>query len=49
DMGSELQRPLAIAMIGSMAVGTLVSIFIIPLIYFLIYRKNSDKSLAEAD
>ena len=49
DMGSELQRPLAIAMIGSMAVGTLVSIFIIPLIYFLIYRKNSDKSLADAD
>ncbi|MDE7336474.1 MAG: efflux RND transporter permease subunit, partial [Muribaculaceae bacterium] len=37
DMGSELQRPLAIAMIGSMIVGTLVSIFIIPLIYWLIY------------
>ena len=49
DMGSELQRPLAIAMIGSMAVGTLVSIFIIPLIYFLIYSKNSNKSLANAD
>lgn len=40
DMGSELQRPLAIAMIGSMVVGTLVSIFIIPLIYYLIYRKR---------
>ncbi|MDE5881660.1 MAG: efflux RND transporter permease subunit [Muribaculaceae bacterium] len=39
DMGSELQRPLAIAMIGSMVVGTLVSIFIIPLVYFLIYRR----------
>lgn len=38
DMGSELQRPLAIAMIGSMIVGTLVSIFIIPLFYYLIYR-----------
>lgn len=37
DMGSELQRPLAIAMIGSMIVGTLVSVFIIPLIYYLIY------------
>ena len=33
DMGSELQRPLAIAMIGSMVVGTAVSIFIIPLFY----------------
>lgn len=43
DMGSELQRPLAIAMIGSMAVGTLVSIFIIPLFYALIYRKHAEK------
>ena len=32
DMGSELQKPLSIAMIGSMVVGTLVSLFIIPLI-----------------
>ena len=40
DMGSELQRPLAIAMIGSMVVGTLISIFIIPLVYWLIYRKS---------
>ncbi|MDE6290450.1 MAG: efflux RND transporter permease subunit [Muribaculaceae bacterium] len=40
DMGSELQRPLAIAMIGSMIVGTAVSIFIIPLFYWLIYRKR---------
>lgn len=46
DMGSELQRPLAIAMIGSMVVGTLVSIFIIPLVYYLIYspkRKQSNR------
>ena len=40
DMGSELQRPLAIAMIGSMLLGTLVSLFIIPLIYWFIYRKH---------
>ena len=40
DMGSELQRPLAIAMIGSMVVGTLISIFLIPLVYWLIYHKN---------
>ena len=43
DMGSELQRPLAIAMIGSMIVGTAVSIFIIPLFYWLIYRRHEDK------
>ena len=40
DMGSELQKPLAIAMIGSMLLGTLVSLFIIPLIYWFIYRKQ---------
>ena len=43
DMGSELQRPLAIAMIGSMVVGTAVSVFIIPLFYWLIYRKHENK------
>ena len=43
DMGSELQRPLAIAMICSMVVGTLVSIFIIPLIYYLAYRGKDKK------
>ena len=40
DMGSEMQKPLSIAMIGSMVVGTLVSLFIIPLIYWFIYRKH---------
>lgn len=40
DMGSELQRPLAIALIGSMTIGTLVSIFIIPMVYYLIYGKK---------
>lgn len=40
DMGSELQKPLAIAMIGTMLVGTLVSLFVIPLLYWFIYRKK---------
>ena len=40
DMGAELQKPLAIAMVGSMLLGTLVSLFIIPLIYWFIYRKH---------
>ena len=39
DIGSELQKPLAVAMIGSMLPGTLVSLFLIPLIYWLIYRR----------
>ena len=40
DMGSELQRPLSIAMISTMMVGLLVSLFVIPLIYWFIYRKH---------
>ena len=42
DMGSDLQFPLSIVMIGGMTVGLIVSIFGIPLIYYMIYRK-SDK------
>ncbi len=45
DMGSELQKPLAIAMISAMLIGTLVSLFIIPLIYWYIYRKHDTSSI----
>ncbi|MDH6357838.1 efflux RND transporter permease subunit [Parabacteroides sp. PF5-9] len=41
DMGSELQKPLSIAMISAMIVGTAVSLFIIPLVYWFIYRKQA--------
>ena len=34
DMGSEMQQPLAIAMIGAMVMGTLVSLFVVPLVYY---------------
>lgn len=40
DMGSELQKPLAIAMIGTMGIGTLVSLFFIPLIYAMVSKKD---------
>lgn len=40
DMGSELQKPLAIAMIGTMLIGTLVSLYMIPLVYWFIYNKK---------
>lgn len=44
DMGSDLQRPLAIAMTGAMTVGTLVSIYIVPIFYRTIYiRRNKLK------
>jgi len=38
DMGSELEKPLAIATIGGMTVGTVVSLFVVPLAYWRIYR-----------
>ncbi|MBQ8529996.1 MAG: efflux RND transporter permease subunit [Parabacteroides sp.] len=40
DLGSELQKPLSVAMISAMFIGTAVSLFIIPLIYWFIYRKQ---------
>lgn len=43
DMGSELQKPLSIAMIGTMTIGTAVSLFIIPLLYWFIYRVKNEK------
>ena len=40
DMGSELEKPLAIATIGGMIIGTPVSLFVVPLVYWWIYRKR---------
>ena len=39
DMGAELQQPFAWALIGGMTIGTVVSLWMIPLIYRAIYRK----------
>lgn len=41
DIGSELQKPFAIAVIGAMGMGTLVSLFMIPLAYSFIYSKKT--------
>ena len=40
DMGSALQYPLSLTLIIGMVAGTLVSLFFIPLMYYLIYRKK---------
>lgn len=40
DMGSALQYPLSFAIITGMTAGTLVSLFLVPLMYYLIYRKK---------
>ncbi|MGD9978903.1 MAG: efflux RND transporter permease subunit, partial [Bacteroidales bacterium] len=40
DLGSELQQPMAITLIAGMTIGTLISLYIVPLIYWVAYRKN---------
>lgn len=43
DMGSELEKPLAIATIGGMLIGTPISLFVVPLAYWFIYRNKNNK------
>ena len=43
DMGSQLQRPLAITMISGMGFGTLVSLYIVPLCYYYLQRIRKHK------
>lgn len=45
DLGSELQKPLALALIGGMLVGMLVSLFFVPLVYWLIYKKEEERNM----
>jgi multidrug efflux pump subunit AcrB len=42
-IGAELQRPMALALMGGMSLGTFVSLFFIPLAYWYIYRNKSPK------
>jgi multidrug efflux pump subunit AcrB len=42
-MGSDLQKPLALAIMGGMTIGMLVSIYIVPIIYWLAYRNSDNK------
>lgn len=37
-LGSDLQRPLALAVIGGMALGTVVSLYLVPLMYYYLKR-----------
>jgi multidrug efflux pump subunit AcrB len=43
-MGSEMQKPLALTVIGSMVLGTFVSLFFIPLCYYYLYKNQVSKS-----
>ena len=40
DLGSDLQYPLSVTTIIGMSVGTLVSLFFVPLLYYVIYRRK---------
>ncbi len=42
-LGSQIQRPMSLAVIGGLSLGTIVSLFFIPLLYKFLY-KNSYKS-----
>lgn len=44
DIGSQLQRPLAVAMIGGMTVGTVVSLYWVPLCYYYLKRGKAGGS-----
>jgi multidrug efflux pump subunit AcrB len=44
DLGSEMQKPFAVAMIGAMLIGTLFSLFFIPLFYWLVYRNSETEN-----
>lgn len=43
DMGSDLQYPMSLVIIGGMVVGTLISVLFIPLAYYEIYRLSDEK------
>ena len=45
DIGSMLQRPLSLALIGGMIIGTPVSLYFIPLVYWYYYRGSEKKSV----
>jgi len=48
DIGSQLEKPLAIGIIGGMVMGTPVSLFVVPLVYWMIYRKKEVKVKVKA-
>ena len=39
DMGSDLQYPLSLTIVVGMTIGTLVSLFFVPMLYYVIYRR----------
>ena len=44
SIGADMQFPLSLAILIGMVIGTLVSIFFVPILYYSIYRKKTDKT-----
>jgi multidrug efflux pump subunit AcrB len=44
DVGAEIQKPFAVTMLITLLTGTFVSLFIIPVFYWFIYKKNDKKN-----
>ena len=42
SMGDDLQYPMSLVIIVGMTVGTLVSLFVLPALYYSIYRKGEE-------
>ena len=42
-LGVELQLPLALAVIGGMVLGTIVSLYFVPMMYFVLYKRKQNK------
>ena len=40
NMGADLQYPMSLVIIAGMLVGTLVSLFLVPVVYYDVYRKK---------
>jgi multidrug efflux pump subunit AcrB len=38
SMGADLQYPMSLVIVAGMTVGTLVSLFVVPVLYEIIYR-----------
>ena len=42
-MGSDLQYPLSLTLISGMIVGTVVSVFYVPVFYYTIYKSKKKR------
>lgn len=49
DMGSEMSKGMAVVVIGGLIYGTFMTLFIVPVLYDIIYRKKDMKKVDIGD